>query len=340
MPPFTVFYSWQSDTAPATNRHLINDALGRAAEGLNQTQIEVAIDRDTLGLPGSPDIQNAIFSKIEKASAFVADVTPILYVGNDAIPNPNVLIELGFALKVLGADRTILVVNTAHGTVESLPFDIRHKRITTYNAPVEGGRADQRNSLTRTFHDALTAVYRLGPANMEQIDFELTLQELEIVTQGTERKLKGALTIGVGNLGESQITDIWTRSRCSQPLWLRCSDLVRVYWRVSLQGTDHILQSRPEDPPLPPGTSRNFKRIDFSLGAACDDGCELQLQAGATGCSTVKSSLRSVSPDQAIQAVQAVLAPGFDPTDRASLEVAAKNLFVLEGPIRWATMPG
>jgi len=50
-----------------------------------------------------------------------------------ALPNPNVLIELGWALKVIGGDRLIAVVNTAEGwKSDDLPFDIRHRRALTY----------------------------------------------------------------------------------------------------------------------------------------------------------------------------------------------------------------
>lgn len=35
------------------------------------------VDRDTEGIAGSPDIGDAIYSKIDKADIFVADVTII-----------------------------------------------------------------------------------------------------------------------------------------------------------------------------------------------------------------------------------------------------------------------
>jgi hypothetical protein len=46
---------------------------------------------------------------------FVADVTPI-NAGSDhrLCPNPNVLIELGYAVKALGWSRIVMVLNTAY----------------------------------------------------------------------------------------------------------------------------------------------------------------------------------------------------------------------------------
>ena len=56
---FTVFYSWQSDLPNNTNRSFIEQALENAAKTIrenNVIQVEPVIDRDTLGIPGSPDI--------------------------------------------------------------------------------------------------------------------------------------------------------------------------------------------------------------------------------------------------------------------------------------------
>ena len=130
-----VFYSWQSDLPNGTNRMFIENALKVVAKEIEKdtsTGIEPVIDRDTKGLAGAPNIAIAILQKIEKADIFVADVSIIGNVKKRAIPNPNVLIELGYALKALGHERIILVFNTAFGKVEKLPFDLRMHRILTY----------------------------------------------------------------------------------------------------------------------------------------------------------------------------------------------------------------
>lgn len=130
----TVFYSWQSDLPNGTNRTLIENVLNDAAKEIgNETDIEPVIDRDTQGISGAPNIATAIFDKIKSADIFVADVSIIGSVKRRAIPNPNVLIELGYALKALGHERIVLVFNTAFGKVEKLPFDLRMHRTLTYN---------------------------------------------------------------------------------------------------------------------------------------------------------------------------------------------------------------
>jgi hypothetical protein len=60
---------------------------------------------------------------------FVADLS---FVGatpdGKKLPNPNVLIELGFAARSIGWERTILVINNAYGSASDLPFDILQHR--------------------------------------------------------------------------------------------------------------------------------------------------------------------------------------------------------------------
>jgi len=102
----TIFYSWQSDLPNATNRGFIQKALERAARSIRDDtsiHVEPVVDRDTTGVPGSPDIATTILQKIDNCDVFVCDVS-IINSGHDQrpTPNPNVLFELGYALKQLG----------------------------------------------------------------------------------------------------------------------------------------------------------------------------------------------------------------------------------------------
>lgn len=134
----TVFYSWQRDLPSATNRGLIQTALERATKSIrndDSVEIEPVVDRDTVGIPGAPDIAETIFAKIERSQVFVCDVSIINKGAARPTPNPNVLIELGYARKVLGVSNIIMVMNTAFGEPELLPFDLRPKRVVTYCTP-------------------------------------------------------------------------------------------------------------------------------------------------------------------------------------------------------------
>lgn len=132
----TVFYAWQSDSDEATNRYFIRDAATAAIRSLKKdmpVQEAPRLDHDTAGVPGTPEIASTIFQKIDRCSVFIADVS---FVGSaksadgreKQLPNPNVLIELGYALARHGYQRVIMVLNRESGTPDSLPFDLRGRR--------------------------------------------------------------------------------------------------------------------------------------------------------------------------------------------------------------------
>ncbi len=134
-----IFWSWQSDYSPKTCRHFIRDALADAiAQIAGETGVDDAdrpeIDHDTKGERGMADIAATILNKIADAAVFVADLTPIAKSPDGKwLPNPNVMIELGWAMHRPGWERVIGILNMASGAkVEDLPFDIRHRRIVTF----------------------------------------------------------------------------------------------------------------------------------------------------------------------------------------------------------------
>lgn len=159
----TVFYSWQSDLPNKTNRSLIETALVRAVAAIEKnTLIEASprVDQDTRGVPGSPDIVSTILTKIDGATAFVADVSLVTGAGiGRPSPNPNVLIELGYALKARGSDRVLMVFNDHYGRPEDLPFDLRLKRIISYTLAQEMEPANARDGLQIKLGEALSLVF-------------------------------------------------------------------------------------------------------------------------------------------------------------------------------------
>ncbi len=169
--PHHIFFSWQSDTLTLTGRNLIERALERAIgvlaadADIDPADRELAVDRDTAGVPGSPPLVETIFSKIDHAAVFLSDLT---YVAARAdgrrMPNPNVLLEHGWALKALTWRRVISVMNVAAGNPEqhALPFDLQHfRRPIFYDCPDEADedvRRAARDHLTRQFVIALRAI--------------------------------------------------------------------------------------------------------------------------------------------------------------------------------------
>src|SRR5262249_33677777 len=102
---------------------------------------------------------------IDQAAVFVPDLT---FIGQRpdgrSTPNPNVLIEYGWALKSLGHSRIVPVMNTAFGqpSPDSMPFDLRHLRHPiTYHCPVDlndDARKETRQQLAKELEFAIRLV--------------------------------------------------------------------------------------------------------------------------------------------------------------------------------------
>src|ERR1041385_4207385 len=143
-----IFWSWQSDTPGKTGRHFVRQTLLDAIRDLKQpedveepTERErkeaLHLDQDRQGIPGSPDLFRTILEKIDASAVFIADVTPVSTspartIDGETIPekrnmNPNVAIELGYALKALSDRNVLMVLNTHYGDRTFLPFDLAHK---------------------------------------------------------------------------------------------------------------------------------------------------------------------------------------------------------------------
>jgi chaperonin GroEL len=167
-PRQNIFYSWQADLAPGTNRNFILDALEKAVRTIRNDkslQVEPVVDRDTRGTPGAPMIAETILSKIDAATGIVSDITIIGKTESGRpTPNPNVLMELGYALKALQPERLVMVLNEAFGSIQDLPFDLRHRRILRYNLNERAGsdvRSRVKRELQRDLENAIREILTL-----------------------------------------------------------------------------------------------------------------------------------------------------------------------------------
>ena len=132
-----VFYSWQSDLPNNTNWGLIADCLEKSLKSIykkNNSVSEYIIESDSRDESGTPDIVSNIFSKIDKCDIFIADISIINKDSSGRkTPNPNVLIELGYASSVVGWENILCVFNDDFGRKEELPFDIRFRKPIGYS---------------------------------------------------------------------------------------------------------------------------------------------------------------------------------------------------------------
>ena len=135
-----VFWSWQSDRPAKYCRDVIEEALRRALSALSdELDLDPSegpeLDHDTKDEAGMAAIADTIFRKIKEAGAFVGDITSAgRSDGGRELPNPNVMIELGWAWAHHTHEKIILVVNKAYGpkTPKKTLFDIRHRRAVIF----------------------------------------------------------------------------------------------------------------------------------------------------------------------------------------------------------------
>ena len=191
MKQFKVFYSWQSDLPGNTNRNFIDNCVNEAVKKCNAVikGIGIIADRDTKGVMGSPNISQTIFSKIDECDLFIADVSIVNSYSTlesvdtviDSVtetnkqqdidqklqkirytPNPNVLIELGYAVKCLGWERVICFINTDYGDISKMPFDLEHQRVTPYSLE-NSDKVNIKKQLSAIICGTIMALSSLGP---------------------------------------------------------------------------------------------------------------------------------------------------------------------------------
>ncbi|ODA66597.1 hypothetical protein A7A08_02364 [Methyloligella halotolerans] len=161
----TVFYAWQSDRDQKEHRHFIRRALDDAAKRINGDDalgVEIKIDADTEGVPGTPAVTETILRKIRLADIFVPDLTFVAKTdAGKLVPNSNVMAEYGYALHALTTEAMMPVLNTHYGPPNELPFDLGHLRYPTqYELPP--GSADGVRRAARTkLSEKLEAILRL-----------------------------------------------------------------------------------------------------------------------------------------------------------------------------------
>lgn len=158
-----LFYSWQSDLPNRENRGLIGNSLEKATKNIldnNPHVTEIEVVMDSRSEAGTPDLVSSIFSKIDNCDIFIADISLINPNSKERLtPNPNVLIELGYASRVLGWEKIICLFNSKYGVVENLPFDIRFRKPIIYNSDGELALTKKQvtKSLTKSVEDIINA---------------------------------------------------------------------------------------------------------------------------------------------------------------------------------------
>ena len=177
----TIFYSWQSDTPASITRNFIEDALKKAIKRVNKDlpeEHQLQFDKDTLNVPGNPPITDTILKKIQDCTAFCGDLTLVAKSDESkGVPNPNVMLELGYALMARGHERFLLVMNDAFGPADDLPFNLKHMKrpilYTLEEASEPQNKKAAREELTSTLEKGIRAIIEydeepaIGPPEQE-----------------------------------------------------------------------------------------------------------------------------------------------------------------------------
>jgi hypothetical protein len=153
----SIFYSWQSDLPNNKNRGLISDCIDKTTKQLLKTCSQITafeLETDSRNESGTPDLAKSIFDKIDTCDIFIADISIINSKTSERLtPNPNVLIELGYAAKVIGWSNIICVYNSEFAKVEDLPFDIKFRKPLIYDTSKE--LSNSRTLLTKVLESSI-----------------------------------------------------------------------------------------------------------------------------------------------------------------------------------------
>lgn len=191
-----LFYSWQSDRDRSLCSDFIQIALEMAKAQLEpRYEIELHIDRDTQGVSGQPEVTRTILAKLRACDIFVADMSfvgradPLGAEPGKLMPNPNVMIEYGYARHAIQDSRILFVFNAAFGSFKDLPFDLATiRRPTEYTAAPgikDGPRRGAREAFAKRLADHLGEIIKgvlSARANPSAADAEVTARTYDNLT--------------------------------------------------------------------------------------------------------------------------------------------------------------
>lgn len=187
----TVFYAWQSDSPPQENRFFIREALKGALRMITKSgdgALPLKYDDATRNAAGSVMIVDSILAKIDACDVFVGDISIISSAeeGSRRVPNPNVMMEVGWAAARLGWNRVVLIFNKATGKIETdVPFDVRGRLILQYE--FSSSTADKK-TVEKTLEGILAGAIRAALASPPPIRSRVGARSLKTISTQQQRE--------------------------------------------------------------------------------------------------------------------------------------------------------
>lgn len=177
MKNFKVFFSWQS------NKIDISKQIRKSLRKFSKDNGNVTIDEATRDRPGSPNIPMTILNKINGCDIFICDLTTITNEGEDCFPNSNVMFELGYAVKTIGWERIICLLQSGND-MNHYPFDINRQRLSTFS------NDEQLDNLVKVAIEAIIKDYDsiLDRFNKDSINYknEIVFKQLNEIFSESE----------------------------------------------------------------------------------------------------------------------------------------------------------
>lgn len=176
-----VFWSWQSDHDALISRNFVKEAFEEALKlrnivgdiNFDSRPDPIELDHDTKGLVGPVDILDEIKKKIDNCDHYLADITPVGRSDKGkALANPNVMIELGYALRTKSIEEITFVANSHfYQGVADLPFDISKRRQPlTYKLSPKSANDKIDREKTKFANRLLPAIKAINPLDLMSND--------------------------------------------------------------------------------------------------------------------------------------------------------------------------
>lgn len=178
---YKVFFAFQMDTEDKFGKGFIQSAVEIAIQQLKDEGLEVTLDYGFRGTPGTPPLLDEMLKKSDESDMVIVDLTytsakewlNAKEIGGDDTskwisiekdadrkpsPNPNVLLETGYAWAKKGTYRTLAIMNEAFGSPKLLPVDLKGFRWgITYNLDKTNyhSRKQKRKKLAEALFDSI-----------------------------------------------------------------------------------------------------------------------------------------------------------------------------------------
>ncbi|ELR98989.1 hypothetical protein [Gloeocapsa sp. PCC 73106] len=135
-----IFFSHQAEDSVA--REAMLEVLNKAIDALNiHSRLPLSLEMAIRGRDNPTRVSDSQLRKIRKSLLFVADVSPLTSIRQEQtqilLPNPNVCLEIGYALQTKRSKQILLVKRDRPDLEGNFPFDIAPHQQLNFSSVAE-----------------------------------------------------------------------------------------------------------------------------------------------------------------------------------------------------------